>query len=540
MAALISSILGRNPKATPWAAFDPSRLITGWETERYIESWALYNGTMFNDIWKNSNVPTDVKVYKGTRLLTKHAGAVGDFYASTVYQGDVSTDGRPLPTGSTEAIPIDPQVAGAKARQEELLLAIAQLETAWNWKQFMIQRPMMTAVLGDSLTELIDDPRRSFAYPHMVWPGHVTEINIDSVGNVQSYTIEYPTAEKLASGQWVLYTYKRTVDRDAFRYFKDDQPFDYFGDAPGGVVPNPYGFVPAVWDRHKIGWGNRGEPALGSTRQALIELNSMLSHAFDFQRKAYLIPSMVSGTVNRSKKRIRFGKSDAPVGEFSESGTDPDLQALMEEYHILPVYGENPQLLQPKFELGSTTELVDRLRDWMLQENPEASFYSQLRGMREVTAPAAERILGDAVSLCKRARAGMDIGTIKLFQMAISIIAMRLRAGDYANPNSDRLKAFLPYDENSFMAGQLDFGIKDRPVISQSESERLYVIQLRESLTTHYGLRQAGLEETDIDSIFEDRLNAATLVSNNVSVSPDGPPNDEPTVEDEEETDDEE
>jgi hypothetical protein len=194
--------------------------------------------------------------------------------------------------------------------------------------------------------------------------------------------------------------------------------------------------------------------------------------------------------------------------------------------------------LQPKFDLGSTTELVDRLRDWMLQENPEASFYSQLRGMREVTAPAAERILGDAVSLCKRARSGMDVGTIKLFQMGISIVAMRLRAGDYANPNSDRLQAFLPYNENSYAEGKLDFGIKDRPVISQSESERLYVIQLRESLTTHYGLRQAGLEEAEIESIFEDRKNAATLVSNNVAVAPDGPPNDEPEVE-EEETDDE-
>lgn len=498
----------QSPQVDPWLAYDPSRLITGWEQERYVESWALYSGTMFNDIWKNTDLPTDVKVYKGTRLLTKHAGAVGDFYASTVYQGDVSTDGQPLPIGSVEAIPIDPQVAGSKARQDELLLAIAQTETAWNWKQFMIQRPMMTAVLGDCLTELVDDPKLDFIYPRMVWPGHVKDIDLDFVGNVNKYTVEYMSAEQDEFGIWRSFVYTRIVDKDTFRYFKDWEPYDYFGDGTGGVVPNPYGFVPAVWDRHKIGWGVRGESALGSTRQALIELNSMLSHAFDFQRKAYLIPAMVSGTVNRTKKRIRIGRDDTGLNEFGESQAD-DAAALIEEYHILPVHGENPQLLQPRFDLGSTTDLIDRLRGWMLEENPEASFYSQLRGMREVTAPAAERILGDAVSLCKRARAGMDIGTIKLFQMNISMVAHRVATGDYKM--TDRLEAFLPFSLTSYQDGQLDFGIKDRPVINQSESERIYVIQQREALTTHYGLREAGVHKDDIDSIFEDREKAASL-----------------------------
>lgn len=519
----LTSFFGKNSKAEPWTTYDPSRLITGWEQDRYVESWALYNGTMFNDVWKNTDVHTDLKVYKGTRLLTKHAGAVGSFYESTVYQGDVSTDGRPLPIGSVEAIPIDPQVAGSRRRQDQLLLAIAQTETAWNWKQFMGQRPLMSSVLGNCLTELVDDPARGFPFPQMIWPGHVKEMELDFVGNVKSYTVEYDSVEKNSLGQWVPFKYKRTMDGDAFRYYKDGIPHDYFGDGTGGVVPNPYDFVPAVWDRHKIGWGNLGEPALGSTRQPLIELNSMLSHAFDFQRKAYLLPAMVSGTVNRTKRRIRIGRDTAPAGEFSEGPDRDDLAALMEEFHILPVMGENPQLLQPKFDLGATTELIDRLRTWMLEENPEASFYSQLRGMREVTAPAAERILGDAIALCKRARAGQDIGTIKLFQMNISMVSMRIRAGDYGSLN-DRQKAFLPFKDGAYEAGQLDFGIRDRPVIGQSESERLYVIQLRESLSTTYGMKHAGMEEDEIESIWKDRERSAEMTRS--TFAPEGPPED--------------
>src|SRR5690606_22060601 len=169
------------------------------------------------------------------RLLWKHVEAVVDFYAATVYQGTLSTDGKPLSDGNLSAIPIEPQTPGKKW-DNDLRKALGELWAAWNWQQQKSFRPMYTAAFGDCLTELVDDTDRRFIYPQVIWPGYVKEIELDYVGNVRRYVLEYRTHEKRTDGTINSYLYRKEVDKETFRYFRDGQPYDQYG--TGSVVPN--------------------------------------------------------------------------------------------------------------------------------------------------------------------------------------------------------------------------------------------------------------------------------------------------------------
>ncbi len=233
--------------------------------QRYLERWAWYSGTMFQDLSRHSRLLGDPRVYAQTSLLFKHVASVVDFYATTVYQGDLSTDGEPLPDGTRGAIPIDPQVERDEDA-EQLRQGIAELWSAWNWRQNMTLRPMFVAALGDGLTELVDDLPRGIVYPSMVRPWHVPDIEIDFVGNVKAYAIEYDLTDTRDNGQTETYRFRKEVDKEEFRYFKNGKPFDDPERHGNAVQLNPYGFVPAIWDRHRPGWGERGVAATDGTR----------------------------------------------------------------------------------------------------------------------------------------------------------------------------------------------------------------------------------------------------------------------------------
>lgn len=471
----------------------------------YSDRWAFYQGTIFNEAWRKSPYRSNTRLYKGLTLLLKHAEAVVDFYATTVYQGDLSTDGKPLPNGTYGAIPIDPQVGGSEDGDETqsdiIRTAFAELTSAWNWKQNMTLRPMYGSALGDVLTELIDDPDKGFVYPQVVWPGYVKKIELDYVGNVKEYHVEYQVVEEDETRGRQYYRYGKTVTTEEFRYYKDGKPFDYYGN--GAVEKNPYGFVPAIWDRHKIAWGERGTSALQGTWQATLQVNSLLSQSFDFQRKAFFAPIFIKG-IQKRRSQLDVQVTRPP----KTSDEEDDYDGLAEAIGIMPITGDNPAMLQPQFNLGSTIEVVKMVLENIVDENPEARFYKELRGMSQLTGPGAERALGDAVSRCNRARAGYDVQTIKLFQMAMTMCGIRANDGSWGRLNR-RQQVFRPFSLDSYKAGGMDFTILERPVILPTEYERVELVQLKETIRSTWGREQIGMSEDDILSLEMDEALAA-------------------------------
>lgn len=477
----------------------------------YAERWAAYKGTLFTDKHLPAGTVADrERIYKNTRLLVKHIAAVVNFYAANVYQGALSSDGKPLPNGSLGAIPIDAQT-GQKRSDKALLEGAAALHQVWNWQQNMSLIPRFCAAMGDCFVELIDIPSAGAIHPKFIWPGYVVAIELDGRGNVDAYTLEYRVRTPDES-----YLFRKEVDGDAYRYFRDGRPHAYAGQRE--VEPNPYGFVPATLDRHAIDIGPdgilpRGLSAVESTRQALYEVNAFMSHALDFQRRSFEAPIIVAGGTL------------TPYGVQEVQVLNPDLQEhpdraknLAEDAMDVKFWQSrngDVSLQQPVTDLGQTLGLHDAILASVLDENPEARFYKDLRAMSQATAPGIERALGDAVALVRLARGGQDTNTRKRIQMALAMSGNRIKTGDWQAAGKakgvpdDGLNAtqrlFAPFDLDSYKAGRLDFTILDRPIVEPSDEERLDIIKQTAALGSRWEMRRMGLSEEDITEIMAER-----------------------------------
>lgn len=484
-----------------WFNFDQE--ATGMTLEQlYLLRESLYNGTAFSTALQRSGQKLDPQLYRGTKVLWKNVSSIVTFYAMTVYQGDLSTDGNPLPNGNLGAIPILPQT-GSEDNNRLLLKAIAELNSAWNWRQQMTQIPERAAALGDLLTELVDEAGTPMVYPSFVWPGYVLDIELDHVSNVKSYTLQFYIEEKPETGPSKRYLFRKVVDDNTIRFFRGSsesnlEPFDYNGN--GEVIEHGYGFCPAVWDRHKVGWGVRGEAAIDNTRSALLELNSLLSHGKHFQHKSFSAPIIVKGAIT-AQGQTQVNLSRPPRSENKAAQSTEWIQG-----------DPDADIVQPKFDIGQTLEMVRLLIEGIETENPEAMFYRELRGMTQVTGPGAERLLGDAVGRTRLARAGYDAQMVKRYQMAIAMCGQRANLkeseGGWPKPLTRRQEVFKPFNIDSYAKGELDFVIQERPVVLPTELERIQVVQQKERTQSLWGFDELGMEEKDAREIIDGRSEA--------------------------------
>jgi len=464
--------------------------------DQYEAYLALYDGTAFRLLsGRRQGVFRDQRVYRNTRLIYSHAASVVDFYRAVTYQGQLATDGKRLPDGSRGAIPIDPQT-GNDATDEQLRAAIAGLWSLWNWQEGMTIRPQFVPMLGDGMTELIDDPVRHAAWPQFVWPGFVNDLTLDITGtNVTAYALEYQVTRPTPRGE-DTFTFRKEVDKKAYRYYRNDAPWDDPDGHGAWEQENPYGFVPAIWDRYKRTRGDRGLSAIANTRQALYELNSTFSHSMDYQRKAFAAPVGVKGAGGIASQIIGPSRISDPA-------------ALGESLGLVDL-GENGSFEHITFDIGKTLEMLREAKAGILESNPEASFYHDLRQMSTLTGPAVERALGDAVGRATLFRAGMDVNTIKLQQMALAIMGFRLNTGTWGTLNP-RDEVYRPYGLDSYKAGLMDMTILGRPVVPQTMDERLDELARQEALQTRWALGETGLDKDTITGIRDDM--AGTVVA---------------------------
>jgi len=489
-----------------WQQYDDRPGFTAMD--RYDERWSMFIGSAFSDPLRSVSRRAYPGIYQHTLQMWSHVQAIARFYEALVYRGDLPTDGERLPDGTLGAIPIDPRI-GDETKEQQLRLGIAACWQMWNWQQHMTQRPLFASILGDCMTELIDDVDHAKVYPSIVWPGYVKEIELDPLGNLKYYALEYLITEELEGGRTETYQFRKEVDGKEFRYFRNGHPYDQYGQ--GAVVPNPYGFVPAVWDRHKIGFDERGISALDGTRVAVAHLNSLLSHAIDYQHKQFYAPILIKGQV------FRPGQTQVKLSQPPRDAGGDNTSWYARVIDMLPA-GSDADIVQAEFDLGQTDTMIERLEQRVLAENPEASYYHELRQMSEVSGPGAERALGDATSAVMLARANYDIGTIKLHQMALAIGGMRIKDGSWLTAPggsrrqlSRRQEGFRPFDLDSYARGDLDFGIMSRPVLPETDSERLDLVLRKEQIQTTWGWSQFGIDEETAKAIIDER-NANSVI----------------------------
>lgn len=472
---------------------------------RYQRLYSWWDGTWKNDVVITSQRRTQPVLYRNTRQVWRQSRAIASLYAQFVYQGALSRDGQPLPDGTRGAIPIDPQTA-SETTNEQLVRAISELFAIWNWGQYMTFRPKMGAILGDYLTELVDDVDRGIVLPEFTWPGYVTDLDLDLVGNVKRYAIERKVTiqQSKAFGQDVKgesYTFRKEVDGEWFRLYRDGKPHAYpeLG-FPEPEMPNPYGFCPAIWDRHEIVPGQHGLSAIEATLNQTLELNGILSHALDYQQKQFAAPV---GVIGRSARRRNI---TLPGGIAVSSNPTPDeieeaRRGSAENVNLIDL-NEGGQFQTVQFDVGKTSEMLGLVMDSILAENPEARYGQEILKMTQVTGPGMERILGPIVGPVIAARANYDAQTVKLLQMGIAIMGFRLQQGNYpdeiVSARPDRYGAFDGFDLTSYGQGALDFAIAPRPVFPETIDERVQRLVMVESLTSDWSKREAGVPEEEI------------------------------------------
>lgn len=508
---------------TAWNDFGKTPPSPAWDDEaRYGTLWTWYAGSWRNDPIVIGQKTAQPALYENTRQIWRQAGAIVALYDQFVYMGSLSTDGQPLPDGTRGAIPIDPQ-AGEGAPNDQLVRAVHELFNLWYFESMMSIRPRMSAILGDCLTELVDEYKSGRVVPQTFWPGMVKDLELDELGHVKAYAIEYQVnqARSTKFGRDIKedhYLFRKEVSSDGFWYYRDGKPFAYPDIGPASQS-NPYGFAPAIWDRHEsVPWSVRGLSALEKTLPQTLELNSVLSHALDYQRKQFAAPVGVKGSATMT----RPGKTYTMPGGITVTmppGADPDPDDLEEAKRkasqALNMIGMSAEgeFVTIKFDIGDTTEMLNLIMDSLLAENPEARYGQEILKMSQVTGPGMERVLAPIVGLIRQARKMHDPQTVKLLQMAISMLGFRLSANqippEILQARPARFEAFQPYDLESYGRGLLDFTIPGRDVFPETLLERAQRLQITQTITDPYLQGQAGIPQEEADRMAKEKQDQA-------------------------------
>lgn len=426
---------------------------------QYDYLWSYYMNNAFEDLGAWSRYKSDNRLYRWTRSIYNPYQRLVDFYAGTVYPGVLVRDPeQELPNGVQNAIPLNEGI------KPELAAAIYQFYNWSNWQSNKNLLVRKTAALGSQLVELVDDMERGKVYPDFVWPGWVTALELDSGGNVKEYTLEYRTLDDDDKE----YTYKKEVDGDSFRYYRDD--------SLEAEDANPYGFVPACWFKHRDLGGSVGFPAMRNINK-MDELNSLATHAVDNLHKLFSAPIIVGGSGNFLP--LAAGGNN-PSGSTSEQTPAEQGQQSLD----VLTGPADATMLNMDVPAEEAIPHMEKMIGEIEADHPELTFYAKLREVSQLTGPAAARLSGDVQAYVTDAQSSYDQQTQKLMQMQIAISGWRLGDGAWGQNGAitRQQQAFAGFDLDSYARGDLEFQIMPRPLVPITAMEQAELDRAQQSL----------------------------------------------------------
>lgn len=490
------SMMARRAFEEPWrsrrAFEEPMRLS---QQSKYHLLWAYYNESMFDrSRWASWGAyKANYNLYRNIRLIYNSVPQIVDFYAAQVYPGVLSEDGLAFPDGSPSAIPF------TKDTPEALIRAVAQI---WEWSNWQANKSVQVrygAALGDVFTEVVDDVSRGKVYLEVVWPGEIVDLQLDPAGNVKYYAREYNASDEAGS-----YVYRKEVDQETFRYFRDGYPFDY---GEGSVVENPYGFCPGVWTKHKDVGGQCGVPAAAGIMAKLDEVNNLTSHSHDQIHKVIGAPWIfwTSGRIENLGNAIKRGATS----DFNEPSADQESLLFLKGSPDGKVSS-----LAGNLNLADAHTWTESQKAHMKEQYSELSYYEALRSMSQATGPVIDRLVGDVQNKVIEAQANYDRSNKAAWGMAVAIAGHRLKTGAWGSTLSEQQALFSPYDLNSHAANKLRIGLAPRKLInptrSEQSQERMTFWQAANAaaeagVPVEVYLREAGWTEEQINQLGNDR-----------------------------------
>lgn len=414
----------------------PGPSSADWDDYKYRQQrYAIFESYYSNDVYFNSKMMLLIQkqrpqLYKHIRGIYNPFYRLVKLYEATVYPGVL--DIEQMRSGSLPIIMADDNLREALRR--------VWMWSAWNRNKSLYVRN--GAKLADSFIKVVDDPVRQKVRMEVIDPRKVAEVKLDANLNIKAVVIEYEDLDD----QGRQYTYTETIDKDAFRTFKDGQPHGYVQDADGNPVPewqNDYGFVPMVLAQHSLTGRMFGENAVPRAVLEKIDIVNDLASVLHGQvRKAINVVWYLAGT----------NASDLVV-DVSDEKKLPTVTG--------PVGSSATPMIAPLDIASVSAEIKDRLAE--IERDLPVLSLSRIREQQQATAPGTRAAFADAEWWIQAAQANYDGPLIAAQQMAVAI-------GGYRGYDG-----FDGYGLDSYDAGALEHYIGERPLFqdSLSRNERL-------------------------------------------------------------------
>jgi hypothetical protein len=413
---------------------------------RYAILSAMYENTVYSKMHRFSQkYKSDYGLYRATRNIYNPSYRIGEFWKHHLLGGKLDPaagDGSTVPS----ALPIE-------TTNEAIRPALALL---WRWSNWQIQKDILglwTPVMGDGVLKVVDDPERKRVYLKPVSASKLTSADVDSAGNVKGYVIEERRDDPRTSRKGSRVTYREEASRDGdmvvYKTFLDNKPYDWYEN--GTEWTEDYGFIPMVLIQHNnvgLPWGwSELYPGLSKFR----EVDDLASKLSDQVRKMVDSPWLFSGVTKASSTPKATG----------ETPTADNPKPEREEIPIFygPV-GTEAKPLVSDLKIADAAGYINDILAEIERDYPELSADMHNvegdisgRALRINRGPAEEKVL--------QRRPNYDDAIVRAQMMALSIGGMRGYEG------------FQSFNEDSYLAGELDHTIGERPVFSKDELDDL-------------------------------------------------------------------
>lgn len=425
-----------------------------------------------------------IKAYYGLprnlRPIINPAKRAVDWWPGHVYPGAWTMDGLATSNGVPNLIPYDPDTP------EELRLAIQQALTWGNWGSDGLVYVRTGAMLGDVFVEIQNDLERRKIYPRLIHPKYVVDLEWDGAGNLTAYRLAIPQWDPDARRGYV---WGKRVDKASITTYYDDKERGY--DDQPATVPNPWGFVPAVWVQHRNVGGQHGSPAIDGLHAKIDEANGVVSNINDYLMRFMRQKKIVA---TGSWQSLQKALSDPPAKrgathDFANPNADRESQGLLPAPADTTVHS-----LLENLGLGESDSHIVRLIAEIEKDLPEITLSDKLMAMSQVTAPGAIPLVQDVQGKYRESERNYDAGLIKLGQMCVSMGGALARSGAWG-PRGQLTRGqakFLPFDLASFDRGDLDWAITPRDLIPKSFQQKAMEAAAMELVKTPAGLLHLG------------------------------------------------
>ncbi len=489
---------------------------------RYKAAEGYYYNTVYDTLDGSASIlKQNEKLYKFIRGIENPIRQENNLIASYTYRGSIDTD--TLKGGSM------PLRFDNKALEEPIKRVLK-----WsNFDQHIGEIPQGAALRGDCGIWITSDVERQRVRMTVIDPARVKYAQRDEAGNIKAVILEWVEQEETDVSLYQpsrfggmqmrnTKTFVKTlkVTQDYFETFKDGEPFAFYADESGALVPkwpNVFGFVPLKMGGYapgKDGWYENS--FFGTPRRQIDELNDQASIINDSIRQIVTPILKATNIINSGDLEItRDEKTGMTI--LYINGSESNLESLVIPLDIAAASANRAQLLSS------------------LKKNMPILALQDVRDIGgNLSGVAIERMFGDGISQILNARKNLNPVIVGALQMAVSMAAI-LGFEDFGAFNAD-----------SFDNGDMELSIGDYSVIDDtlSKSEKVTMLPTVAALpvgSKRQALSEMGYTEDVVEQIIaEDTAEAEEKTRQAMralaeSTFPDDP--DDEDVPDDEETD---